>query len=365
MNKTTKIIIGIIIAIIVIGGIWYGVSKKPTNPTAKEPIKIGAILPLSGPAAYFGQVARAGLELGSEDAEKKYNVAFQIIYEDSQGNPKNALDAFKKLTTVDNVDVIVATVYGVGQVLKPEAEKNKVPLLATVVAPNFTKGTNYVIRHAPLIEDDVEIFLKFLKENNVSNSILLYQMDDYGRNFYDLVKNRMPNIVAEYFLPTDTDFRSLVSKTIAKNPEAIGIVGYTHATALIIKQLKEMGYKGLIHASIGFEFTEAFLKGASYLEGISYADLDLDENSESIKSIYQRLKEIYQQQKPSPLTTLFYDWPIIIGKVYSTYEIKNSTDFIEKIKDLKKVDCATGFCKVTPEGEIIIPLRSKIYYSSE
>jgi ABC-type branched-subunit amino acid transport system substrate-binding protein len=320
---------------------------------------------LSGPATYFGQVARAGLELGSKDAEKKYNIKFQIIYEDSQGNPKNALDAFKKLTTVDNVDVVVATVYGVGQVLKPEAEKNKIPLLATVVAPNFTKGTNYVIRHAPLIEDDVEIFLKFLKENNVSNSILLYQMDDYGQNFYNLAKNRMPNMVAEYFLPNDTDFRSLAFKTIAKNPEAIGIVGYTHATALIIKQLKEMGYKGLIHASIGFEFTEAFLRGASYLEGISYADLDLNENSELIKSIYQRLKGIYQQQKPSPLAIIFYDWPIIIGKVYSTYEIKNSTDFIEKIKGLEEVDCATNFCKVTPEGEIIIPLRSKIYHSSD
>jgi branched-chain amino acid transport system substrate-binding protein len=365
MNKTTKTILWLIILIIIIAGVWYGVNRKTIAPTTKEPIKIGAILPLSGPATYFGQVARAGLELGSKDAEKKYNIKFQIIYEDSQGNPKNALDAFKKLTTVDNVDVVVATVYGVGQVLKPEAEKNKIPLLATVVAPNFTKGTNYVIRHAPLIEDDVEIFLKFLKENNISNIILLYQMDDYGQNFYNLAKNRMPNMVAEYFLPNDTDFRSLAFKTIAKNPEAIGIVGYTHATALIIKQLKEMGYKGLIHASIGFEFTEAFLRGASYLEGISYADLDLNENSELIKSIYQRLKGIYQQQKPSPLAIIFYDWPIIIGKVYSTYEIKNSTDFIEKIKGLEEVDCATNFCKVTPEGEIIIPLRSKIYHSSD
>jgi len=39
MNKTTQIIIGIIVAIIIIGGIWYGVSKKPTTPTTKEPIK--------------------------------------------------------------------------------------------------------------------------------------------------------------------------------------------------------------------------------------------------------------------------------------------------------------------------------------
>jgi cytochrome c-type biogenesis protein CcmH/NrfF len=34
MNKTTKTILWLVVAIIVIlGGIWYGVSRKPTTPT--------------------------------------------------------------------------------------------------------------------------------------------------------------------------------------------------------------------------------------------------------------------------------------------------------------------------------------------
>ena len=44
MNKT---IIWLIVIIVVIAGIWWGVSRRPTE---EEVIKIGAILDLSGPA---------------------------------------------------------------------------------------------------------------------------------------------------------------------------------------------------------------------------------------------------------------------------------------------------------------------------
>ena len=48
MNKLTKTILWLVVVIIILIGIWYGVSRKPTAPTTKEPIKIGAILPLTG-----------------------------------------------------------------------------------------------------------------------------------------------------------------------------------------------------------------------------------------------------------------------------------------------------------------------------
>jgi hypothetical protein len=48
MNKPAKTILWLVVAIIVIGGTWYGVSKKSIAPTTKEPIKIVAILPLTG-----------------------------------------------------------------------------------------------------------------------------------------------------------------------------------------------------------------------------------------------------------------------------------------------------------------------------
>jgi len=57
MNKTTKIIIGAIVAIIIIAGIWWGVSRKSTQSIIKKKtVKIGVILPLTGKAAKIWRV---------------------------------------------------------------------------------------------------------------------------------------------------------------------------------------------------------------------------------------------------------------------------------------------------------------------
>jgi ABC-type branched-subunit amino acid transport system substrate-binding protein len=66
MSKATKIILWLVVAIIVIVGIWYGVSKKPTAPTTKEPIKIGASFDLSGVVALYGNAYKKGVEMAVE-----------------------------------------------------------------------------------------------------------------------------------------------------------------------------------------------------------------------------------------------------------------------------------------------------------
>ena len=50
MSKITKIVIGIVILIVI--GIWYGVSQKSVTEIC--PIKIGFIGPLTGDASSYG-----------------------------------------------------------------------------------------------------------------------------------------------------------------------------------------------------------------------------------------------------------------------------------------------------------------------
>lgn len=187
MNKRKILLISLAVIILVIFiGIYF--TQKPSKK--EQAIKIGAILPLTGPAASFGEVAKIGLEMGVENA-KKHGIAIDLIYEDSKANPQEAINAFRKLITKDKVLAVITTVYSVGMVLKPEAESNKVPLLATVVAPQFPQGTKYVVRHAPLISDDVDLFLEtvneLMGENPKLRIALVYQADDYGVTFRDLL----------------------------------------------------------------------------------------------------------------------------------------------------------------------------------
>ena len=73
-------------------------------------VQIGAVLPLSGINALAGEDQRRGIEL----ALKKVNEAggvlgkpFKVIYEDSGNKPQTAIDAAKKLVSVDKVPLVM------------------------------------------------------------------------------------------------------------------------------------------------------------------------------------------------------------------------------------------------------------------
>jgi ABC-type branched-subunit amino acid transport system substrate-binding protein len=99
-----------VIVIIILLGILYGVNRKPIAPTTKEPIKIGAILPLTGEAAVWGENVKTGIELAKEGINKKGGIngrKIEVIYEDGQCDSKTGVSAVQKLITVDKFQVII------------------------------------------------------------------------------------------------------------------------------------------------------------------------------------------------------------------------------------------------------------------
>jgi len=53
MNSTVKVILGVIIVVLIIWGLAAWLKSPVAPPTTAEPIKIGAILPLTGSARFW------------------------------------------------------------------------------------------------------------------------------------------------------------------------------------------------------------------------------------------------------------------------------------------------------------------------
>ncbi|WP_406625457.1 ABC transporter substrate-binding protein [Acidovorax sp. SDU_ACID1] len=81
-----------------------------TAAWAQDSVNIGAVLSLTGANATVGEDVRRGIMLGVEHVNAKGGVLgkkFNIIIEDSGGNPTTALNAARKLATVDKVPVVM------------------------------------------------------------------------------------------------------------------------------------------------------------------------------------------------------------------------------------------------------------------
>lgn len=76
-------------------------------------IKIGAILPLTGDSAAWGEQGKYGIELAVEEINAKGGIngkKLEVVYEDSQAIPKNAIISIQKLINIDKVPAVVGDI---------------------------------------------------------------------------------------------------------------------------------------------------------------------------------------------------------------------------------------------------------------
>src|SRR5215468_11581536 len=76
---------------------------------ADKVIKIGALLPISGPGSYFGVQDKQGVELALDQLNKSgvSGYKFDVHYEDSACSPLPATQAAKRLLDQYKPDVVI------------------------------------------------------------------------------------------------------------------------------------------------------------------------------------------------------------------------------------------------------------------
>jgi branched-chain amino acid transport system substrate-binding protein len=359
MDKTTKTILWLVVAIIILGVIWYGVSRKPTTPTTKEPIKIGAILPLTGRAASIGEIMREGLEWKVEEL-KQQGVPIELYIEDFQSDPKQAVSAFYRLVNEKGLKIIFSITSAAGMALKPLAEENKVLLWVDNAHPDQTKNSNYILRHSNTADNDAIVLGNFMRQKSYKKIGFIYQQDEWGvtwnQHFSDFVKKELnAEIISEAIDPKQTDFRTTLTKVINKKPDAVVLVAFGPAAGLLIKQLKELNYIGDLYSSNGFILTPDAIKIAGELaKGMYY--LTYEENDQ--------FKQDYK--------TKFNKEPSIIGfmgytdmeLLYYAIQQTNSTDpekIIKFIKSLNEFQGKYEKIKINPTGDILMFTKVKVW----
>ncbi|GAH67412.1 unnamed protein product, partial [marine sediment metagenome] len=134
MKRFTNLITARTLLIVVSGlliGFLSSCSKKPQE--AKE-IEIGAILPLTGDNAVYGVAIKNGIELGVEEISENGGIRgkkITVIFEDDRAEPSQTISAYKKLTQVNRVPLILGGVFSASSLaIAPLAQRDKVVFLS-------------------------------------------------------------------------------------------------------------------------------------------------------------------------------------------------------------------------------------------
>lgn len=249
----------------------------PPAAAPAGPIKIGWISHTSAPAmAPFYVLMQKSIGMAEAEINAKGGVLgrkIEIIEADDQMRPDQSVINAEKLIAQDKVIALIGPAIGANvEAVAPIAEKYQIPNIGEIAAvPEQTqKGRKYFFRHAGNSNQIIEQTMEFVKTLNPQPKTLafLHENRSFGlamaEPFKKLAAAGGYQVVAvEPYDATALDFKPMLLRVKALNPDAILAPSYVGDAILLVKQAREMGLtpKYFVGIAAGY-VAEDFLKGA-------------------------------------------------------------------------------------------------------
>ena len=349
--------------------------QKPKE-SAENVIKIGAILPLTGSAAEIAEQHKQGIDFAVDEINKNGGIRgrkIQLIYEDDKNDPKLTVSAFNKLADIHKIPIIITVMSSPSMAIYPLADQKKVILFANCGHPEITKLSKWVFRNFPTSQQEAQVMVEFVKDTLKINDLsILYINDIFGEGAMKALKIGLENyglriISIDSFEKDSSDFRALITKVINLKPNAIYIYGYGKANGLIIRQIRESGYEGILLGSYNFSVEPTLSLAKEALEGSYFTMPCFDKNTNNEIKI-NFLNEFRNKYKKDPEwnTVIEYDAINLIAKVirdngYSPKLIKKGLEetnsfegIMGRYKQINRNEWQCNICvKTIKNGKII------------
>jgi branched-chain amino acid transport system substrate-binding protein len=232
-------------------------------------------LPLTGKQAKFGEIMKRSYELAAGEINAKGGIKgsrLVLSFEDSSAKPEVARAIVEKLIDVKKQPIIVGEyTSSCAKAVAAVAEERKTPYLVVASADDdiTQKNYKYVFRQNQVSAHYADAFVSFLKEVVKPKSIaILYESSAFGTSGADNMEKDARNLGAavvlkEKFETGAIDFKPLLSKVKAAQPDVIYTVSYANEAQLLMKQIKELRLDAKLYAggAAGFAIPE-FIDGA-------------------------------------------------------------------------------------------------------
>ncbi len=256
----------VILASIFIAFIFLETTIGATEPVDK--IKVGALLPLTGKLATFGEIERKAFLMAVDEINEAGGIdgkQIDLIIEDTEGIPDAGKAAIKKLIEQEEVSIVTGGISSSATWAAVRlAQKNKVPfLVSTASADKITeKGGNYIFRlNAPVSEYLIPVFSFLTDVAQVKTVGILYENTIFGQSrlkeFSEKGKRLGLKVIAkEVYEVGKSKIDQLISIN-SRRPDLFYIISSSTGTdaSLIVKQAKDLNLDVKLYVGGGAGFT--------------------------------------------------------------------------------------------------------------
>ncbi len=240
------------------------------NAYAADPIKIGSILSVTGPAAFLGEPELKTMQLYVENLNKAGGILgrqLELVHYDDGSDASKANGFAKRLIESDKVDVLVGgTTTGATMSIAPLVEKAGVPFISLAGAVVVVEPVKKFIFKTPHTDRmAAEKVFEDMKKRGFTKVALLSETSGFGQSG----KKETESVAGKYGItlvanetygPKDTDMSPQLTK-IKSTPgvQAVFIFGLGQGPAIATKNYKQLGIAMPLYHAHGVG-SEEFIK---------------------------------------------------------------------------------------------------------
>lgn len=323
-------------------------------------VKIGVVSEMTGGSATYGNSVVNGMKL----AQKEINAAggilgkkVELVVADSKSEPAEAANAMSKLVNQDKVPLVSGLFSSSSAIAACNiSEASKIPYLAIgATNPAVTVGKDGKTKPNTFRMCFIDPFQGTVGANFVLNelkakkaAIYIDNSSDYSKGlcaFFEenFVKGGGQIVAKEAYLQKDTDFKAVLTKIKATNPEIIYVPGYYEEVGKIVKQARELGIKAAFVGGDGWdspkmqEIAGNEALNNTYFTNHYSADADTPESKAFVAAYEKEYK-----QRPDACGVLGYDGMKLMADAIKRAGAVDSAKISKALAETKNFKAVTG-----------------------
>jgi ABC-type branched-subunit amino acid transport system substrate-binding protein len=227
---------------------------------AADVYKIGMSAGLTGYAATVDRAWRDGVEIAIAELNAKGGINGQkveLVVEDNRSEPQDAVTAYRKMISSDDVDVFASGCVSAGNfAAAPLVVRAQKPMVLCSILPQQASAVKWAFTTIPPPRFEVETRLDYLKKHtkitkigvlhdpspyaNAQKAAALAEAKDYG----------LEVVGVEQYKTDDADLSVQIQKMYAAGARAIIKIGLGGTTLTAAKNIKQLGLDMIMLTSL-------------------------------------------------------------------------------------------------------------------
>lgn len=311
-------------------------------------LKIGIMVPTTGSEATYGKDMENAINLAAAEINKAGGVLGMNIVTmtgDAACDPQQATAAASKLVSAD-INALVGG-YCSGATLPTMKIYGDANIPMVIPAANSTKLIDVNAGNAFQINstgfDQVKSAVGLFEAKGIKKLAIIHQGDGYSEDLAKLTRDKWTEmgkevVAYEVVNKGEQDQSALVTRVKSKAPDAVFWTAYYADGAMVIKQLRQGGYRNMIAVGDGSNSPKLLEIAGKAAEGVYCFSNPTVEYLPAAKDFHKNYKATYKQD-PDAYAALSYDGMKLMADAIKR---AGSTDKAAIIKALAATNDFTG-----------------------